>query len=376
MIIVFVGPSLERPRVEAALTGAEASVRPPAAQGDVYHASRSRPDTIVLIDGYFHSVAAVWHKEILYALNRGIRVIGASSMGALRAAELEPFGMIGVGAVFEAFRGGHLVADDEVALLHGDATSGYRKMSEPLVNIRATLHKACVKGIIDTISCDQALSIARSLHYSERTYPNLIERLRDRAAAASLTAWLKTEKIDQKALDAEHALQLAVKRLDLPSEAREWAFEHTAMWDELCRQLPNRRDAHDFGNEEVLGRIEADPATFTSIATAALARLLASDVAWRHGRSVSGDDLVQALENLRRRLHLIDPDDLEQWMQESGFTVEGLIHLLSSEIHLDWAMAALARDLEPYLLDQMRISRTYTIRGRRCHPPRVEQLER
>ena len=56
-----------------------------------------RPVAIGLIDGYFERVPSVSHKEILWAMSQGIVVIGAASMGALRAAELAPFGMLGVG---------------------------------------------------------------------------------------------------------------------------------------------------------------------------------------------------------------------------------------------------------------------------------------
>ena len=81
-------------------------------------------------------MAAVWHKEILLALERGIEVWGAASMGALRAAELAPFGMRGVGAIYRAFARGALVADDEVAVAHLPAAQGYRAVSDALVNLR------------------------------------------------------------------------------------------------------------------------------------------------------------------------------------------------------------------------------------------------
>ena len=69
--------------------------------------------------------ARVWHKEILWALPEGVPVFGSASMGALRAAELRGFGMRGVGRIFEAFREGALEDDDEVALAHGPAATGY-----------------------------------------------------------------------------------------------------------------------------------------------------------------------------------------------------------------------------------------------------------
>src|SRR6185295_18286818 len=111
---------------------------PPVSQGDVYRLARLGPRAIGIIDGYFDRVPAVWHKEILWALARGIHVFGSASMGALRAAELAAFGMLGVGEIFEAFRDGVLDDDAEVAVAHGQAESGYRATSEAMVNVRAT----------------------------------------------------------------------------------------------------------------------------------------------------------------------------------------------------------------------------------------------
>src|SRR5690348_7830328 len=107
--VVFVGPTLSRHPVLASKAFAW---RPPATEGDVYRAAMKRPEAIALIDGQFENVPSVWHKEILWALSQGIAVFGAASMGALRAAELDRFGMIGVGAVYEAFRDGRLGDDD------------------------------------------------------------------------------------------------------------------------------------------------------------------------------------------------------------------------------------------------------------------------
>jgi len=76
----------------------------------VLRALVDRPRVIGIVDGYFERVPAVWHKEILWAMSRGVHVLGAASMGALRAAELHPFGMVGVGAIFEGFRDGELDA--------------------------------------------------------------------------------------------------------------------------------------------------------------------------------------------------------------------------------------------------------------------------
>ena len=50
---------------------------------------------IILADGLHKSTPAPWHKEILMALEMNIEVYGVASLGALRAAELDVYGMKG-----------------------------------------------------------------------------------------------------------------------------------------------------------------------------------------------------------------------------------------------------------------------------------------
>jgi len=98
--VIFAGPTIAADAIRNRL---DAEVLPPVAQGDVYRVARRRPPAIGIVDGYFEGVPSVWHKEILWAMEQGIPVFGSASMGALRAAELHDFGMIGVGAIFEAY---------------------------------------------------------------------------------------------------------------------------------------------------------------------------------------------------------------------------------------------------------------------------------
>ncbi len=86
MKVIFVGPSLPD---AASFAGDDAFVCPPAVQGDVLAAVKRGASVIGLIDGGFEYTAPVWHKEILYALSQNVAVLGAASMGALRAAECQ-----------------------------------------------------------------------------------------------------------------------------------------------------------------------------------------------------------------------------------------------------------------------------------------------
>src|ERR1700719_1335144 len=109
-VYIFTGPTISAGEAAREL---KAIYLPPAAEGDVYRAALQRPQAIGIIDGYFQSVPAVRHKEILWTMGRGIHVFGSASMGALRAAELAPFGMEGVGNIFQLYRDGTLEDDDE-----------------------------------------------------------------------------------------------------------------------------------------------------------------------------------------------------------------------------------------------------------------------
>src|SRR5262245_17446347 len=120
---VFLGPTLPVEAARSILP--EAVYLPPVSMGDVYALLAQKPQRIAIVDGLFERTPAVWHKEILFALSRGVRVLGSSSMGALRAAELHRFGMVGVGRIFDAYRDGVLCDDDEVALGHATAEHGW-----------------------------------------------------------------------------------------------------------------------------------------------------------------------------------------------------------------------------------------------------------
>src|SRR5688572_27665050 len=133
-VVVFLGPSLPATDAKAILP---CEVRPPARQGDVFRALGDRPRLIVLLDGVFEHSPSVWHHEIVATNAAGVPMIGASSMGALRAAEFVGTRMIeGVGEVFRAYATGKLVDDGEVALLHASAEHGFRPLTVPLVNVR------------------------------------------------------------------------------------------------------------------------------------------------------------------------------------------------------------------------------------------------
>src|SRR5262249_5184466 len=128
------------------------------------------------LDGYYFTVPSVAHKEVLYALDAGVRVIGAASLGALRAAELAPFGMIGVGTVFDWYRSGVIDGDDEVALLHGPEENGYRGITVALVELRHAVERMAAAGELPEEKGRRLIAEVKSLSFLDR-YPDRIAEL-------------------------------------------------------------------------------------------------------------------------------------------------------------------------------------------------------
>lgn len=203
-IIVFLGPSLERDAAEQILP---AEYRAPAKRGDLLRAAEEGAAIIGLIDGVFHQESAVAHREILAAVKKGVKVVGASSMGALRAAEMDTLGMTGIGEVYRMYKSGELISDDEVALVF-DPESGL-SLSEPLVNIRFTLKAAEAEGIISGKEHEALLAAACSIFYPQRTYPKIVAAAGDSVAGETrdrFAAWVQDHAVDRKRLDAMEAL--------------------------------------------------------------------------------------------------------------------------------------------------------------------------
>ena len=229
--LVYVGPTLSAAEVSTRLPGA--TVLPPVAVGDVLLAIRRRGiKRIAIIDGYFERMAAVWHKELLRAIERGIAVWGAASMGALRAAELAPFGMRGVGTIYRAFARGTLTADDEVAVAHLPADYGYRATSEALVNLRDGIARA---PMLTPPLRARLVELARARFYRERSWEQLIADARTAGlsarALAALAAWPKP---DRKAADARMLLRALAADRSRPTHGlrvpRTWAIKQLEAW--------------------------------------------------------------------------------------------------------------------------------------------------
>ncbi|MCV2446221.1 TfuA-like protein [Paracoccus sp. DMF] len=358
-VIVFSGPSLHARDRDAF---PQIRFLPPAQQGDLYRAARGRPVAIGLIDGRFDGVPAVWHKEVLWAISQRIAVFGAASMGALRAAELAPFGMRGVGRIFRDFRDGLLTDDDEVALLHGPAETGHAALSEPMVNIRATVAAALAAGIVDDAGAAHLLATAKAQFYQQRDWPGVL------AAAARLSpamrdrlaSWLPGGRIDQKradALELLHEIQAHAARGE-PAPAPDFAFEWTEAWANAPWLAAHEQGA-EATDARLLDALRLQGEPYQELRRAALLQHLAAETAARAQRGPDPARIAQAALEFRLPRGLLRGQDIERWAAENGLDRAGFDRLMARLATVE----AMAQDrdaaLGPAILDQLRLDGGY-----------------
>jgi hypothetical protein len=132
-------------------------------------------------------------------------------MGALRAAELAPFGMVGVGRVYEWVSAGE-VDDADVALLHGDAEAAHVALTVPFVNVKHAAERAVAARVLRRAEARRLVDEARRTFYQERTWGGLLRAMKQWWKPADFARWRELERAglpDVKAEDARACLQVA-----------------------------------------------------------------------------------------------------------------------------------------------------------------------
>lgn len=210
--VIFTGNSISHEDAKKILM---ANYQPPVRRFQLEKFVQQGYKVMGIIDGIFFDRAAVGHREIISALNAGVKVVGGASMGALRASELDTHGMIGVGKVYEWYRDGVIESDDEVAVSANPDT--FEPISVPLVNMRETLKAALVAGIVSEKEQKNLLELAINTYYPDRSYLGLTKegaekRLISEEKRKKLLDFCINSEIDVKRQDAVLVLE-TVKKL-------------------------------------------------------------------------------------------------------------------------------------------------------------------
>ena len=223
--VVFAGPSIYGLTID--WTGIE--LRRPAQQGDVEAAVANGAMAIGLVDGHYQQVGAVWHKEILLALSKGVRVYGAASMGALRAAECAAFGMIPVGGIAAGYCRGELFDDADVAVTNGPLELGYPPLTEPMVTVSATVSHLSDRALLSADERESILAAARSIYFADRTIDAIFDRAADGPARQRLFSLYVQNRIDPKGRDALELIE-AIRGIDERDAPPAWQLALSPFW--------------------------------------------------------------------------------------------------------------------------------------------------
>jgi hypothetical protein len=346
-LVAFLGPSL--PAAEARRLVPEVELLPPICQGDLATVvERARPRGVLIVDGEFGQSLSVWHKEILHALHLGIRVVGASSMGALRAAELDRYGMEGVGEIYAYYRDGWLTSDADVALLYGDSDDGYEAFTWPLVNVRATVQELEVRGEVNTDEAAAVLRAADTVHFTKRSRGTIAQRLVSHGTPAprahELANLVAERYVDQKARDAiagfEHLSRLSeiappVGEAPLHREGR--GFE-PLLWSDVAI----RRRTGSLRRYQLVDDVALHHPNFDDLLERAIDRHLVGYLASGLDVEPTRTEVEEERARILKRLG-IGEDALDDWLAANDLDAERFAGLVDHE--------ATNRRLRRWLLD-------------------------
>lgn len=351
-ILVYLGPTM--PVADARAILPQATFLPPAAQSDILTAvDTRRPAAICIIDGVFTQDLSIWHKEILYALERGVAVYGASSMGALRVAETAAFGAVGIGEIYQAFASGELTDDDEVAVMHATDDFGHRSLSDAMVNIRATLAAALAAGVIDQQQHDDLAATAKATFFPERSYARMLADARsagmDPAALAALQEFIATSAVDRKRLDAIALLEhVRDQGITAPPDVEvTWSHPFRTQYE---RDRRVARNGTEVPRSDIAAYAALHLPDFAQLSESALHAALVDVLG--EVLHVEADEAAIAaeLDRFRADRRLRTDEDLAAWQADNDLTDEEFADLLRRQ--------AVRRELRSWLISRKYLERT------------------
>jgi hypothetical protein len=315
--VIFLGPTLLPERACEYL--ADCEIWSPAAQGDVLRALNAGAMRLGIIDGYFDIVPSVGHKEILYAMETGAVVFGSASMGALRAAELHTFGMIGVGRIFELYRDGTLEDDDEVAVTHAPASCSYRTISEAMVNIRARVDEAVQAAVIKPEFGSQLVMLAKAMSFRSRSFKRLVATARESGLESCdldrFESFATASHVSLKERDAVAMLRRMARGEDRPTQQR-LRVERTVYLERLRLQIAREatRPLDETNHSALDGLLDESEYALLGLLAEGHIDLLSTPA--------TEGEIESAARDFRKANGLITAEAMQEWLDGRGLTLQ------------------------------------------------------
>jgi hypothetical protein len=213
--IIFLGPSLSHEKARKIF---DADYRPPAKKGDLLRLAAATPGEMVvgLVDGVFLQDYPPTPIEVYQLLRKDKTVLaGAASLGALRAVELEKFGMVGIGKIFELYKRERLCADDEVAVTFTEGD--HRLQSEAMIDIRFNLYRAYKRSVIGKEARSAIAKVAKGIYFPHRNYEYIVDEAKKiyPDMAGEIEAFGNFVASDRRSLKEKDAIRLIKYLKDL-----------------------------------------------------------------------------------------------------------------------------------------------------------------
>lgn len=205
--IIFLGPSLSHEKARKIF---DADYRPPARKGDFLRLAADFDVVemaIGFVDGVFLQDYPPTPIEVYHLARKdGVLLVGAASLGALRAVELEKFGMVGIGKIFQLYKTGKVNADDEVAVTFA-SEGDYQLQSEAMIDIRYNLYLAHKKGVINEKAKSMLVRLAKEIYFPHRKYTYILEEARNKypmleSEINSFGSYVRSNRKSLKEMDA------------------------------------------------------------------------------------------------------------------------------------------------------------------------------
>lgn len=343
---VFLGPSLNADDAHGLATeaGYEFIWHPPAHCGSLVPLI-GRADAVLLVDGVYERIPAVWHKEIIAALAAGTRVFGASSMGALRAAECAPWGAEPLGTIAHRFASGEWTRDDLVAVAHGPAETDYRALTVPLVDVDDHVSHAVHAEVLDRAAGARLSEAARTIFYAERSW----ERLIGLDPQARVLAEFATQRPGLKARDAAEAITTLPYHLSQPRPRPRFdpsQVRPTAQFTNL--------EAHSALGSASTGALEAREDWPDLLRGGLVRALLSKSAALGIARPTSEAALTQVAHDLGT-----DRAGFYAWGESVGLDEPGVTRVAVEQVMLARLWEMYGTDAKSHVIDHLRVTGRY-----------------
>jgi hypothetical protein len=368
-IIVFAGPTISQPEAKRIL---DATYLPPVKQGDVLSWVYSeKPDVIAIIDGLIFSEMPVWHKEILYALDNQVAVYGASAMGALRAGELNTFGMKGIGQVYRQIEAQELEDDDEVLCSFRQEGEGYRRLSEPMVNLRATFAHALEQHVIPSETYTALIAIAKGLYYPNRTFPAIFEQAVKtgipETTITPLQQFVADQYVDIQKRDAVELLQTLAQLTpsDFVPEKKSLGTYSTLFYTLYDRDRVTRDNDLEFPMYYVSNYVGLNHPDAEDINFQALNRKLTLILAEIFGITARPEEIDKEVKRFRKKHELVDEQAFQAWLAQNDLNAGDFRQLMEELARIrktqQWyIMIQGYRENTRELLEELKLKNEYT----------------